>query len=155
MKILPVIFTLVKIFVAWAVGWVAYMIAAMVDGSMDGIPAIIVHPIIGVVFSAIAVGFVFTVGLILKLPFLKIWWRSTWIWAGLLLFGSLFILCFGYSLGITEIVQHFETGEDIEILNPLVGLVSYFVLMFAIVNWPLPLKINEQDEISLKSPSET
>lgn len=96
-----------------------------------------------IIFSGIIVGIALLIGLILNIPFLNRWWNSRYVWAGLLIGFSLFILIFGYSLGITFIGTNPETGEKIKMLHPLAGIIGYFTLLFSISNWPIKSKLTK------------
>ena len=55
---------------------------------------------------------------------------------------SLALMCFGSSMGLKQTFTHPETKEVIEGLRSDVALGGYFVLLFAIANWPVRPKPN-------------
>ncbi|MBN9690887.1 MAG: hypothetical protein J0M24_11665 [Verrucomicrobia bacterium] len=131
------------ILIALAVGWIVYMIA-MVMTVYDGLLSMIFQPIIAVICSSLTVGMSLLVGLLFKVPVLGRWWRVTPIPVGLLVVASLVILCFGASLGLRQTFTHPETQQPIVGLRPDAALGGYFVLLFAIANWPLKQKWNAE-----------
>lgn len=82
------------IFVAFVVEWIVYMIAMMMT-VYDGIISMIFQPIMAVLCSGSFLALALLVGLILRIPVISRWWRSSRLWALTLVLGSLFILCFG------------------------------------------------------------
>jgi hypothetical protein len=127
------------ILVAVATGWVVYMVAMMMT-VYDGLPSMIFQPIMAVICSALTVGVGLVVGLLLKIPVLGRWWRATPITAAIFIVASLLVLCFGSTLGLSHTFTNPKTQEPIEGLRPDAALFGYFVLLFAIANWPLRQK---------------
>jgi len=113
---------------------------AMMMTVYDGLLSMIFQPIIAVLCSSLTVGIALLVGLLFKIPALGQWWRVTPIPAALLVIGSLVILCFGSTLGLRHTFTHPETQQPIVGLRPDAALVGYFVLLFAIANWPVKRK---------------
>jgi hypothetical protein len=124
------------ILVALAVGWTVYMIAMMMT-VYDGLLSMIFQPIIGVICSSLTVGVALLVGLLFKIPVLGRWWRATPITAVILILASLVVLCLGSSFGLRRTFAHPETQQPIEGLRPDAALGGYFVLLFAMANWPM------------------
>lgn len=77
--------------VAFAVGWVVYMVA-MVLTVYDGCLSLVFQPFMAAICSGLFVGAALLVGLVFKLPVLGRWWRSSFLWAGAIAAGSLFFL---------------------------------------------------------------
>ncbi len=101
---------------------------------------LIFQPIMGAVASTVFVAAAVVVGLILRVPGVRRFWR--WYIAAALGTVSLCLMCFGVALGITSTVINPETGTPLTILRPTVALPAYFVRIFAIANWPLPVNLS-------------
>jgi len=140
-------------FVAFVVGWVVYMVAMIVT-VYDGVLSLIFQPIIAVLCSVFFVMFALLVGLVLKIPILSRWWRGSRLWVLILIVGSLFIMCFGSSLlaSIAENFSNTETGMQYQRLHSNAVLISYFVLIFGIANWPLRNKGSRTNEAAQTKP---
>jgi len=134
-----IIFRLLAIGVAYVIGWFVYMIAMMMT-VYDGLGSMIFQPIMAALSSGVFVLLAVLVGLVLKIPILSRWWRSSRVWAGILIAGSLFMLCFGSWLGFGDIYTDFETGRQFKGLHPIAAFSAYFCLIFAIANWPFSSK---------------
>jgi hypothetical protein len=126
---------LVASFIAWAVGWVVYMIA-MAMTVYDGFLSLIFQPFIAVFVSAIFVFMALIVGLVFRIPAVGRLWRASRWTAIVLIALSLSLMCFGSAMGMTQTFIHPDTGEPIVGLHSAVALSSYFFLLFAIANWP-------------------
>ena len=123
------------IIIAWVLGWLVYMIA-MVLTVYDGIPSLMFQPIMAAIASALAVGVGLLAGLIFRAPLFGNLWHSSWIWAAMLAGVSILLLCCGKQWGITETFKDSETGHQYVGLRSSVALMCYFVLIFAVANWP-------------------
>ena len=124
------------LFLAWCVGWGVYMIAMMMT-TYDGFPSLILQPIMAALFSALFVAVAVLVGLFLRIPPLWRIWTKRRLWAGLLILVSLFLLCFGSTLGWTVVQTNPDTKAQIVTLDPAIAIGAYFGLLFAIANWPI------------------
>ena len=127
---------LLTIGLAFAAGWMVYMVA-MLRSTYDGLPSLLLQPVMAALASGLFVGAALVSGLALKLPVLRAGWNSSAIWAVLIGLAALATLLFGSSLGWTSLATHPDTGEPIRGLHPAAALAGYFSLIFAIVNWPL------------------
>jgi hypothetical protein len=127
------------ILLAFVVGWVVYMIAMMMT-VYDGILSMILQPFMAVLCSGLFVASALLVGLILKIPLISRWWRSSRLGALTLVLGSSFVLCFGSALGITQVYTDHENGRQFMGLHSAAALSGYFALIFALANWPLRSK---------------
>jgi hypothetical protein len=123
------------IFVAFVVGWIVYMVAMMMT-VYDGVISMIFQPFMAVLCSGFFVALALLLGLLLKIPLISCWWRSNRLWALTLVLGSLFILCFGSFLGITQVYTDHETGRQFTGLHSAAALSGYFALIFGLANWP-------------------
>jgi len=127
---------LLAIFVAFVIGWFAYMIAMMMT-CYDGVLSMIFQPIMEAIASSLFVGGGLLAGLLLRIPIIGKLWRSSWLWASGIALVSLLLMCFGSSLGMTEQFTDQETGRHWTGLHSGVGLTCYFTLLFALSNWPI------------------
>ena len=131
------------IILAFAVGWIVYIVALFVDpygydfSGFDGMIGLLIYFLIAALFSGVAVGLACLLGLLLRLPGMRQWWHSSYLWALALALLSLLTLWFGSQLGFTKEVTHLITGEEMEVLNPNLAIIAYFLLIFAIANWPI------------------
>ena len=122
--------------VAFCLGWTVYMIA-MVLTVYDGILSMILQPFMAAVVSAICVLAALMLGLLLRMRPLSRWWTATSLWAALVAGASVFILAFGYFLGLTHVGMNPETGKEVLALHPVAAVGAYFCLVFAVANWPI------------------
>jgi len=127
---------LFAVLIAFIAGWVAYMVA-MVATVYDGLLSLLFQPVMAAVASGLFVGLSLVAGLLLMIPSLGKAWNSNRGIAGLMVLGSLFVLCFGYGLGFRETQVDPETGRTIVTLDGRVAIGGYFLMIFAIANWPL------------------
>jgi hypothetical protein len=125
----------IPIVAAWSLGWLVYMIA-MVFTVYDGIMSVIFQPIMAALCSAVAVSVGLLVGLVFRIPPVGRLWRLSWFWAAALAGGSILVMCYGAQWGITEMFTDPETGHQSVGLRSSVAIVSYFVLIFSVANWP-------------------
>jgi hypothetical protein len=131
----PLIKRLLAVGVAFVVAWVVYMIAMMMT-VYDGLPSLILQPILGAIASGLVVGLALILGLLIRIPFVgKLWRRTPW-GAALLTAGSAGLLCFGYALGLRETFTNPETGRSFQSLHSGAALGGYFALIFSLANWP-------------------
>ncbi len=127
---------LIAVTAAFVAGWLAYMIA-MVLTVYDGVLSLLFQPFVAALASGLFVGAALLAGLLLRVPGARsIWASNRWI-AGLLALGSILLLCFGYSLGLRETQVDPETGRTLVVLDGRVALGGYFMMIFAIANWPV------------------
>jgi hypothetical protein len=121
---------------AFAAGWLVYMIAMMMT-VYDGAPSLIFQPIVAALFSGFVVGLSLFVGLLLRVPPLARAWNASWLVAASIAAASVFILVFGYSLGLTDVGVNPETHQEVTMLHPAAGLGGSFALVFSLANWPI------------------
>ncbi len=119
---------------AFGLGWVVYMIG-MVLTVYDGVLSLIFQPFIAALVSGVCVAGALLIGLLLRIPALSRWWTS--LRAVFVACGSLFVLVFGYFIGFTYIGTNPETGSEVVTLHPVAALGGYFLLLFAVANWPM------------------
>ncbi len=123
-----------RMFAAWALGWLIYMIA-MVMTVYAGPLSLIFQPICAAMVSGFCVLLCFLLGFVFEIPVLGSIWKATrWTPRILGLFSTL-LLVFGSSFGLTEIYVDPDTGNSFVRLHSAVAFGSYFVLLFSIVNY--------------------
>ena len=135
---------LIAVAAAFGLGWLVYMIG-MVLTVYDGALSLLLQPFLAALVSGVCVAVALLVGLLLRLPLLFAWWTRTSLWAGLLAGTSLLVLAFGYSLGLTEVGTNPETGDAVVVLHPAAALGGYFLLLFAVANWPASMRKRRDD----------
>jgi hypothetical protein len=121
---------------AFAVGWVVYMVG-MVLTVYDGLLSLIFQPIMAGLWSGFVVVLSLLVGLVLRVRPVSRVWNGSRGWAVLIISVSLFVLIFGYFLGLTYVGINPETEAEVEMLHPAAAMACYFSLLFAIANWPV------------------
>lgn len=126
---------LMRVIVAWLVGWVIYMIVVVLWG-YDGPVGIGVQAAYGAVVSGGAVGLALLVGLVLLVPALGRAWDARPVGAVALAVAALAVMFLGSTLGLTGTYTDPETTVDFRALHPVAALLSYFALLFAVANWP-------------------
>lgn len=143
---------IVAVCAAFAAGWVTYMIAMMMT-VYDGLISMIFQPFVAILCSGLCVLLALLVGLILRIPMLSRWWHSSRVWAVALMVISCLVLSLGSSLGITEVYTDHETGRQFTGLHSAAALSGYFVLIFAIANWPFRSRTNVEPDDPHEPPS--
>jgi hypothetical protein len=127
--------TLAKCFCGFVLGWLIYMVA-MVLTVYDGALSLIFQPIMAALFSGVFVAAAFVVGLPLRLPKIRdVWSRFSW-WALLISAAAICVLIFHEKLGLEVDGVDPETKEQMKMMSPLAGLLSYFFAIFPVVNLP-------------------
>lgn len=125
----------IAIISAWGLGWLVYMVA-MIITVYDGITSMIVQPIIGAIITTLAVGGSLIVGLLFRVPLIGRAWRAAWFLSPALAIGSIILMCFGASWGLTQSFTDPETGQQTVGLRSNVAISSFVVMVFAVANWP-------------------
>jgi hypothetical protein len=126
---------MIAVAAALTLGWIIYMIG-MVLTVYDGILSLIFQPFVAALVSGVCVAVALVLGLVLRIPVLSRWWTATSLWAALIAATSLFVLAFGYFIGLTYVGTNPETGSEIVTLHPAAAMGGYFSLLFAVANWP-------------------
>jgi len=135
----------VTVVAAWIIAWVVYMIAMMMT-VYDGLLSLIFQPVMAALTSTVFVGAALLVGLVFRIPFVGKVWAASWWWAASLAATSTLVLCLGSTFGLTSIYTNPETGSQFTGIHPIAALASYFLLIFSIANWPLPVKLNRTQQ---------
>ncbi len=102
-----------------------------------GMLSIIFLPVFMGAASGLVVGVALLTGMVLRIPALERRWNSHRVLAGSLACAGVFVLVFGYWLGLTRIVDDPLRGGLVPTLHPAAFLGGWFALVFAVVNWPL------------------
>ncbi len=134
-------------FIAFFIGWLLYIIYWLYTSyhnGYEGYAELITMPFFTAVMSAISVGIVLLVGLVLRIPPLKRWWSHTWLWAASIVIVSLFILRFGKSLGLKHINEFDNSQKSIEGFPRSIVFICFFSILFAVANWPMKKKLSNQ-----------
>lgn len=126
----------VLVLVAFGVGWVVYMVG-MILTVYDGLLSLMLQPILAALCSGLTVVLSLLVGLLLRLGPISRLWNGSPRWATTIAAASLFVLTFGYSLGLTYVGTNPETQRQVVVLHPAAALAGYFSLLFSIANWPV------------------
>lgn len=123
----------IKIALAWFVGFVVYMLAAIVTGEMDGFPALLCQPVMAFGWSGLFVALALLVKLILRPMHLeKHKFRTRVINVALFIVGVVLLL-FSQQLGLTDDQYNFPSGETVG-PHPLALITGYFLTIFPFVN---------------------
>jgi len=125
----------IAVVAALVLGWIIYMIG-MVLTVYDGMLSLIFQPFMAALASGICVAVALLLGLLLRIPVLSRWWTATSLWAALVAAASLFVLAFGYFIGLTYVGTNPETGSEVVTLHPAAAMGGYFFFLFAVANWP-------------------
>jgi hypothetical protein len=78
---------------------------------------VLLEPSMAALTSGVCVAVALLVGLLLRIPFVSRWWWSTSLWAPLVARASLFVLTFGYYVGLTYVGTNPETGSRSSVLT--------------------------------------
>jgi hypothetical protein len=124
---------------AWILGWLVYMVA-MVLTAYDGLPSLILQPIVAAVSSTVFVGIALLAGLVLRIQPIRRAWTAQC--AAMLALLSLAVMCLGSKLGLTDVYTFPENGDRFTGLHPAAALSAYFLLLFSVANWPVRLRSN-------------
>lgn len=124
-----------RLVIAWGIGWMIYLIAAVL-WDYDGFPSIILQPLSAAVVSTLCLGAVLLAGLLLRVRPFGQFWHSGRIRAGALVAACLVTMCFGSSVGLTGVYADPDTGRTFVALHPAAILLSYLLLLFTIAHWP-------------------
>ena len=124
-----------KIILAWAVGIVVYMIAAIATGVIDGAPACLCQPAMAFVFSGIFILLAYLVRLPISLLHLDRHKRPLLFLNIALLTIGLVLLLFSQQLGVSYLLFDSMTGEYFNGPNPIALIIGYFMIILAIINW--------------------
>ena len=121
---------------AWVLAGGGYLIAA-VRQHYDGFPDVIFLPICAAIGSVAVVGFALVVGWVAGLTPLGRVWRRHPVGAASAAVIGLVVITFGSEAGWTDSYTDPDTGRQWEGLHPAAALGGYFLLMFAVANWPV------------------
>ena len=130
-----------RIGLAWFVGFVIYMVATVLDGTIyDGFPGMFVgficQPPMGIVISGFFVFAALVVGSPLTLSRRWSVWRPALFLNLAIMVAAIALMIFSQPLGLTAelvnpITNHHFIGPD-----PVAIIAGFFLFIFSIVNWP-------------------
>ena len=130
---------LLRFGVAWAIAVAVYLVAAVLT-VFDGMLSFIFQPIMGVIIGGLSVAACTVVGLLLRLPFLRKPWRFMMLLPAVLAAVGVILLIFSAMPGqMVYVAQNagFEPCEESYRNLGRTALPGYFMLLFALANWPL------------------
>jgi hypothetical protein len=123
-----------RVFLAWGIGLFFYMIA-MAMTVYDGFVSMILQPIMGTLFTIIAIVLLLIVGI----PFLfkKIWlWWNKLKWISIILFFVCVLLMILSWFPFKITVIDYETKNTVEIFQPVLALIGWLGAIFSILYCP-------------------
>jgi hypothetical protein len=126
---------LLRLLVAWGVGWIVSLVAALL-WAYDGVASLIFQPVCAAVVSTVCVGVVLLAGLVLHVHPVGRLWYARRAWAGALALACIAVMCFGSAVGLTGDYADPETGRTFVALHPAAALFSYLGLLFTLAHWP-------------------
>ena len=126
---------LLRLLIAWGVGWTIYMVAVLLWG-FDGLASLILQPLCAAIVSAGCVGIVLLGGLVLRVRPVGRIWRAHRSLAGVIAVACLAVMCLGSTVGLTGTYADPETGRPFVALHPAAAVLSYLALLFVLTHWP-------------------
>src|SRR4051812_18305525 len=99
-----------RLLLAWGVGWIVYMIAALL-WAYDGIVSLILQPVCAALVSTVGLGVALLAGLVLRVRPVGRLWYSRRAWAAALALACITIMCFGSAIRLTAEYADPETGR--------------------------------------------
>src|SRR3954449_13257279 len=122
--------------IAWLLGWIVYMmiiLATVFDGGLS----FVIQGFVGIEVSGLCLGGAFLLGLVFKIPALGRWWKASRGWAAGLASISVAVLGASPMLGLTRNYLDDASGVEYTKLHPVICPLCYFLLIFAVANWPV------------------
>jgi len=120
---------------AWVIGGLLYFVGVMVS-PYAGFETLICQPPMAICISGVFVVLAAVVGLSLALPGVGQVWSKATPFSLVLLIAGFVLLFFSQTFGLTATLIEPETNTPFVGPHPLAILVGYFLVIFAIVNWP-------------------
>jgi hypothetical protein len=132
-----------RLFFAWMVGGALYF-ATLVFTDYDGFNTFVTGIIGGAIISAICVVGCAITGLLLLIPFIKRFWRASFIPAFAFCVLGFLLFIFGLLPSQVKTVGHDENGGSIKEVG-MTWTPGCLLLIFAIANFPYLPKSNSKD----------
>jgi hypothetical protein len=132
--------TAFQFFAALLVG-VCYYMLAMAMTVYDGIFSLIFQPIIAVILTTIGIGFVWIVGLPIRLsPRLRSWWIKHW-WVSFVIGAVAFgMMCTSWHPSFRIQVWNPDLESQEDSFHPLLGFGGWLLTIFAVFHFYPPFK---------------
>jgi hypothetical protein len=124
-----------KVIFAWGIGFILYMVAAMLTADVYGVPACFCQPAIAFVFGGIFVGLAYLLMLLTRRLHLDQYKPQIRIFNIILLVVGSILLLFSQRLGLTYPIYDSAIGEYFTGPNPIVVIIGYFMVIYSIINW--------------------
>lgn len=127
----------IRLPLAFILGLMLYVVAAVMAGGYDGIITVIFMPIMGGIMTGLALAVLTVLGVPLLFP--KIWapWRRLW-WASVVLFlAGIVAVCFSWHPDLRIIVEQPELHTPIPSFEPMLGIGGWGLIMFSVAYCPL------------------
>ena len=125
-----------RIFGAWIVGGLYYMILAMEVVADAGVIAFPFQAVMGAFFSIVVVGLAFLVGQVLRIRSLnRVWYGSSMIALAVVLI-SFGIALFGREVGLTAMLQLSEDQSPYQTLHPAAAYGGMVAAVFGMLHFP-------------------
>jgi hypothetical protein len=126
--------TAVKVAIAWFVGFVIYMVAAIWTGVLDGFPGLLCQPVMAFGSSGLFVALAFLVRLPLRILHLERYKSQLRLINIILLIIGVVLPLFSQQLGFTYDQYYLPSGESTG-PHPITVITGYFMIIFSIINW--------------------
>jgi len=127
---------------AFFIGWAIYMIGVAVAADV-GYLELAMQPIMAILTSAIGVMVGCLAGVIFEIPIvLRLWSRSAAPACAVIGVGCFVLMC-GRAIGLDYAVIIPGDKEESRLLHPGAALGGYFLILFAISNWPIMARKSE------------
>ena len=136
-----------QIIAALIIGTFYYMVAVVMT-MYDGLLTMILQPIIGGIFTAIAIAVLIIIGLPIRLVrSINQWWRYYW-WIPLTIGTIAFVMmCASWHPSLRIIVFDSELQRDTETFNPVLSIGGWLLTLFAVLHfYPSRLFDKNKDE---------
>ena len=121
--------------IAWTIGFLLYMIAALLTVDLSGASACLCQPIMGFLFGGVLVGFAHLLRMFVRFLRLDRFKTQMRILNTFLLFAGLLLALFSQSIGLNYPIFDSTTNEYFLGPNPIAVLAGSLLLNFSIINW--------------------
>lgn len=124
-----------KTIIAWAIGFLLYMIAALLTVDLSGASACLCQPVMGFLFGGVLVGLAHLLRMFVRFLRLDQYKMQMRILNVFLLFAGLLLALFTQLIGLNFPI--FDSVANVYFLgpNPIAVIVGCFLLNFSIINW--------------------
>jgi len=127
---------------AFAVG-VLYYLVAMAPAVLDGAESFVGQPIVGVVFSAMAVTTLFVLGLPIRfVPAIHRWWLRLWWIPPFLGLFAILLTVLSWLPSFQVMMTHPEYQTKVPCFNPWLGYGGWLLAIFSALHFYLPLPLD-------------